>query len=234
MKIQKLGAVILAGSLAATGVAVTTLPVVSAAEAEDNKAEIDKVFTFRKNDDETLTAVYKSDSGVTDVEVPAEYNGIKVTAIDGFLQTDVVNVKLPESITSIADFQFRWCDYLKSVNIPDGVSYIGTSAFEECASLEKISVPDGVKSIENNTFTKCSALTEVKLGKGIEKIGDAAFQDCSALAKVNIPDGVTSIGIYAFQNCSSIESLTLPETLTSIGGGIWFGSQGSFANCSAL
>ncbi|MBQ7124795.1 MAG: leucine-rich repeat domain-containing protein, partial [Clostridia bacterium] len=73
--------------------------------------------------------------------------------------TNVKNVTIPDSVTSIGSYAFFDCTSLKSIVIPDSVTSIGHSAFYGCTSLESIVIPDSVTSIGYHAFYGCSKLT---------------------------------------------------------------------------
>ena len=66
---------------------------------------------------------------------------------------------IPDSVKSIGDYAFSYCDSLTSVEIPDSVTSIGYSAFCGCTSLTSIEIPDSVKIIEAWAFAFCDSLT---------------------------------------------------------------------------
>ena len=45
---------------------------------------------------------------------------------------------IPDSVTSIGDGAFSWCESLASVTIPDSVTSIGNRAFEDCYAIEYV------------------------------------------------------------------------------------------------
>ena len=45
---------------------------------------------------------------------------------------------IPDSVTSIGDYAFYYCDSLTSVVIPDSVTSIGDYAFYNCTSLTSV------------------------------------------------------------------------------------------------
>ena len=55
--------------------------------------------------------------------------------LDGTLVTDLV---IPDGVTSIGYYAFRYCDSLTTVTIPDSVTSIGESAFRYCDSLTDV------------------------------------------------------------------------------------------------
>ena len=103
----------------------------------------------------------------------ADSVGMFIDVIEG----DIVNLKIPEGVTTIGSYAFSSCTNLASVTIPDGVTTIGGNAFSNCTNLASVTIPEGVTTI-----------------------GDGAFSNCTNLASVTIPDGVTTIGSYAFSN----------------------------------
>ena len=165
----------------------------------------------------TITAYNNKNS---DIEIPAEIDGLPVTSIGNFAfrwgNNGVTNLIIPDSVTSIGNETFNGCDDLKTVNIPDSVTSIGKMAFQGCG-LESITIPGSVKEIDNDAFRACDSLETVTILDGVTDIGDSMFCNCESLKNVTIPDSVTSIGDAAFFNCRSLENITIHNSVTSIG-----------------
>ncbi len=153
-------------------------------------------------------------------EFPQDYN----LYLNGALVIDLV---IPDSVTSIVGSAFYKCSSLTSVTIPNSVKSIGYSAFESCSSLTSVTIPDSVTSIGQNAFKGCSSLTSVTIPNSVTSIEEAAFCGCSSLTSVTIPDSVKSIGFRAFESCSSLTSVTIPNSVTSI-------IISAFQGCSSL
>ena len=134
---------------------------------------------------------------------------------------------IPDSVTSIGNAAFFYCDSLTSVTIPNSVTTIGGYAFSHCTSLKEVTIGDSVTAIDRQTFYGCASLKSVTIPNSVTSIGESAFYGCDSLTQVTIPDGVTSIGDYAFFSCRSLTSATIPDSVTSIGGY-------AFGCCSAL
>ncbi|MBQ3017011.1 MAG: leucine-rich repeat domain-containing protein [Clostridia bacterium] len=87
----------------------------------------------------------------------------RVIAYDVFSGCErLVNITIPDSVTSIGDKAFFSCYSLTSVVIGDSVMSIGDSAFFECTSLTSVVIPDSVTSIGENAFLGCDSLKSIK------------------------------------------------------------------------
>ena len=136
---------------------------------------------------------------------------------------------IPESVTSIGDRAFFYCD-LTSVTIPSGVTSIGYDAFCGCSSLTDVTIPSGVTSIGDCAFFYCYNLTSVTIPSSVTSIGRQAFDDCPSLtdvyytgsseqwAAISMDSGnepLTNAEIhYNYRPITNI--LTLPASLTTI------------------
>ncbi len=130
----------------------------------------------------------------------------------------LINITIPNTITTIGDYAFTSCRSLQTIEIPDSITIIGNWAFADCIGLKEIEIPDSVTVMGHFVFDGCIGLENIKLSNNITEISDYAFQNCSGLTNIVIPSSVTSIGSNAFYGCSSITDLTIPKSVTSIGG----------------
>ena len=185
------------------------------------KTEADRalaeVFSFDIRDEGVVLAKYKGTD--TEVEIPAEYNGMPVVEIGKFSFDDgesLISVTIPDSVTSIGNNAFYLCVSLESIVLPDSITHIGDNAFYQCVSLGSIVLPDSIRYIGDSAFYQCG-LTEITIPNSVTSIKANTFSYCSALATVTIPNSVTSIGKYAFFNCESLREISIPDSVTSIG-----------------
>ena len=131
-------------------------------------------------------------------------------------RTQINQVVVGGTVTSIGNWAFYGCTNLNSVTIGDNVHSIGNEAFGACGGITRIYIPNGVQTIGIMTFDGDSNLEYVCIGSGITTIGNWAFADCS---------GLKDIGCYAstpptvmaktFNGCSAIANVYVPSAKIS-------------------
>ena len=159
--------------------------------------------------------LYLNGSEVKDLVIPNTITSINNYAFSGC--SGLTSVTIPNSVTSIGDYAFRFCSGLKSITIPNSVTSIGESAFWACSGLKSVTIGNSVTSVGDYAFYGCSGLTSVTIPNSVTSIGNHSFQNCSGLTSVTIGNSVTSIGNYAFDGCSGLTSVTIGNSVTSIG-----------------
>lgn len=73
----------------------------------------------------------------------------------------VIELVIPNSVTSISERAFSYCNALTSVVIPDSVTSIGSQAFAFCNGLTSVVIPNSVTSIGDYAFDGCTSLTSI-------------------------------------------------------------------------
>lgn len=71
------------------------------------------------------------------------------------------NTIIPNSVTSIGDYAFSYCNGLTSIIIPDNVTSIGNDSFYYCTGLIYVTLSSKLKSIGSGAFFACFNLTDV-------------------------------------------------------------------------
>ncbi len=102
-------------------------------------------------------------------------------------------------------------------------SSIPQYAFKDCEWLKEVIIGNKVSSIEQGAFYNCKSLKSAIIGKGINIIGRVAFTGCHSLSSVAIHEGVTTLEKEAFSDCLSLESIIIPNSVTTVGDCIFYG-----------
>ncbi len=126
-------------------------------------------------------------------------------------ETEITNLVIPESVTTIGIYAFSGCSSLTSVTISNSVTSIGNDAFSGCSSLTSVTIPNSVTSVGSYAFSGCSGLISATIGNSVTSIGKRAFYGCSGLTSITIPESVTSIKQSAFGGCSGLEKIIVPD-----------------------
>ena len=176
--------------------------------------------------DDGTAIVYQYKGTETDLTVPEEINGHRVSELsrpfDRVAET-LVSVTLPDGLERIDTGAFYGCAKLQSVTIPQSVTVIDTQAFAGCSSLSGITLPEGVTEIWPYAFSGCTSLDAITLPQGLTFLGGRAFDGCTSLKSIVLPDGLTKIESFTFNNCGSLEEVTLGKQITAIGTRAFFG-----------
>ena len=162
---------------------------------------------------------------IVDLEIPNTVTSIKDRAF--YNCTSIVSVKIPHSVQSIGICAFADCSPLKSVSIPSTVTYLGGGCFSGCSSLESISIPSSVTNLGNWCFSGCTSLKTISIPSSVTNLGQSCFENCSFLSSINIPSSVKEIGESCFAGCSALTSASIPKTLEII-------KRATFKGCSML
>ncbi len=179
-------------------------------------------------------------SGLTvdTVEIPAEYKGLPVKALDARLfqdETILKSLTIPSFVTEIPALLCKGCTELTTVSLPGSITKVGLSAFNGCTKLEGVSL-SGVKQIDEyafkgaglksltlpatlvqmkaQAFTGCAELTTLQCAAPM--LGESAFDGCVKLGTVSLT-GTVNIASKAFYGCTALTALTLPDTVMHVG-----------------
>ena len=159
-----LALVLVCSSLSPMGV-MAQEPVQSEMEVVGAATPEELGFSVRDAGDGTLEIEQVFDKECTEIVIPAEVDGKK--------------------ITRIGNDAFQGCGKLTSVTMPQaGITYIGTSAFSGCESLTEITIPQGITAIEEGAFSGCSSLTNLVIPEGVTQLKASAFSGCVGLTNI--------------------------------------------------
>lgn len=128
-----------------------------------------------------------------------------------FYQSNITNITLPDSVTSIDDSAFQGCS-LTTFIIPDSVTKINAYTFNNCKSLRSITISDNVTSIGISAFEYCTLLTKITIPANVTKIDNFALPIGTKTTKATItmkPTTPPTIASNTF-NASYLNKIIVP------------------------
>ena len=219
--------------------AVLVFSLASCARSKDGNVE----YQLNTETDTYTLSYYTDTTTVTELVIPDEFDGKKITAIGELAinNADSLQVmKIGKNITSIDKWAVTNCRQLRDIQVaPENEFYCSVDGvlfnkektelliypnakgaeYAKDGKLLKMgsyAVPDGVITIGHAAFYKCYALESVTLPGSVVTIEDRAFQKANNLATVTIAEGLETIGVDAFHGCEALKELTLPASLKKI------------------
>lgn len=146
------------------------------------------------------------DCSAKEVNIPAEINGIPVTAIDSYTFAgcfDLEKIVIPDSVVCIKKNALDDTAWYKSQ--PDGPVYLGNILYKYKGNVPEnttLKIKDGTAAISPYAFVS----DEVKLVT--ESFAEPI--ETTGLVKVEIPDSIEYIGASAFKSCINLEEVVFP------------------------
>ena len=176
---------------------------------------IDSVLFY---EDHTLV-YYPETKEDTEYTVP---EGTVTIEEEAFHSETLQSLVVPDSVTTIENRAFRYCDSLVSAQIGTGVEIIPAGAFDGCSELVSVSLPEGLREIHAYAFDITdSKLHDIVLPSTVENIGSSAFRVTEGFGEIILPESLKNMDYYAFsvdnyedRNAVFVqESLTIPAGL---------------------
>ena len=139
-------------------------------------------------------------------------------------ETEITNLVIPNSITTVNEGAFIGCTAITSVTIPSTITSINSFAFYGCTGIKNLTW-NAINCISNGNMST-SNIEQVTIGNEVQVLPYYFVQD-SRITNISIPNTVTTIGEWAFNGCNGITSITIPNSVITIG-------NSAFASCPNL
>ena len=211
MKKHKLTALAAALCLLCTGVPFTSIPGTTTsltASAADAEKLVSGAFTYTiSNDTVTITGF---DESTDKVEVPAEIDGMPVTAIGPtvFYGLTITSISLPDTITEIGNGAFWHAKGLTSIKLPASLTTLGNNVFNDCSALATIEFPESLTQIGSGSFVDTAWMAAQK-EKSPYVVVNGILIDASAVV-TNARDEVKAARANAEENAAKLNEWREP------------------------
>ena len=140
--------------------------------------------------------------------------------------TELYEINLPDTITTLGNYCFDNCTNLSSVTLSENLTSLPNYCFNNCNKLMHITIPNNIRTLGLYCFCYCSNLSSVTLSENLMGISRYAFAYTN-LANITLPNTITTLGNYCFNHCENLSSVTLSENLILL-------PVACFQNCTNL
>lgn len=185
-------------------------------------------------DQPTIGSALSANSGVN---VNLDLSFTNMTSISNTLCngcTNVIDLKLPSTITYSSSDAFKNCTNLQDIyfegtlnqwlniyfynNYSTPMVY-GKRLFINGSEVSgSLTIPSGITSIKNYAFSGVNNITSLTIPEGVTSIGQSAFSSCY-ITSLSLPqNSLKTIGSNAFAY-NKLTSLVVPDSVTSLGSG---------------
>lgn len=155
-------------------------------------------------------------TGCDNTEIGLSLNG----KVD--LYSTIVINNVSYKVRVIGARAFSDCNSLIEINIPNSVSSIKECAFVCCIHLTTVTIPDSVVEIDLNVFYGCASLSEVRLPNLVLSVFHPSdLNSSSSLIHIDVPEGVKDLTGASIFGCDNIASISLPSTLEHFDTRFW-------------
>lgn len=142
---------------------------------------------------------------------------------------NIIDVIIPEGITSIANRAFYSNEQIRSIKMSNTVVNIGQYAFYYCSNLIEIAFSENLTVIPKYACYNCNSLLSVVIPNSVTIIEDSAFGYCQKLLSVTLGSNVTNISSYAFYRCESLREVVNNSNLAISAGSSNYGYIAKYA-----
>ena len=153
------------------------------------------------------------------VNIPVKVWGYTITDIQGncFLDLDIEEVTIPETITYIGGGAFSGCKNLAQIVLPSHLEELGNHAFMY-SGIQEIILPQTVKEMGEEAFAY-SSLKEITGLENVEYIGDRAFRGTPWEDSIEEEFVCIDDILYLYKGAET--EVVIPSTIKEIRGGFY-------------
>lgn len=201
-----------------------------------------KEIKYKVVDDHAVVTELPTVTGLTELVIADEYEGVPVTVIQDFAGSNLEfaeKVTIGKNVSEIGTWAFSNNQKLREFVVDeenenfctvDGALFtkdMKTILFYPSDGKTEFVIPDTVETIRSKAFYKCQKLEKLTLPASLKSIEEKAFFRCLVLQNVKLPETVEEIAKDAFGYCTAMTEITIGQNIKSIG-------EYAFYNCTSL
>ena len=135
------------------------------------------------------------------------------------LRKEITKIVIDDTVTSIGDYAFEYCDNLKEVQGMEGIISIGKNAFQNCSALKTLPLSDKVTRIQSGffqvRFDSFFVPAKIEDLSFLRSVSTKAFTVSSENTRYCIVDGVlfdnSKTQLLRYPTLKEEEEYTIPE-----------------------
>ena len=202
-------------------------------------------WSYTVENNEIVEISYKEGEIPETLYIPEYLNGYPLTKIQDSAfskNKNLINIVIPDTVTSIGDYAFWECTNLVDIKIsksirefgwrildntewynkqPDGEVYIDYIFYDykgEMPENASINIKEGTEVISDSCFSHEDNLLSIEIPNSIKYIPDRCFYWCRNLNVVTFEGNsqLKEIGSGAFEHCDGLSEIEIPKTVEEI------------------
>lgn len=131
-------------------------------------------------------SAFRGCTSLTRIVLPEGVTLIDHSAFSNILYIDFT--ELPNSVTIIKDQGFNSSTFVnKLLKLPDSLQTVANQVFQYCNGVAIKEIPQSVVSIGKQAFQNCTEITELTFKGTPTTIQSNSFQGCTNLTVINVP-----------------------------------------------
>lgn len=145
------------------------------------------------------------------------YTEVKEEIVCSCVDKSLKKVNILDCTTAINHNGFENSS-VETVDLPEGLKYISFEAFKNCKNLIHINVPKNVLLIDNFAFEGCTKMVSTRV-YGRTRLGNSLYAGCTNLKSALLDNFIGELGINTFKGCENLEVVRLSENVSYINDG---------------
>ena len=154
-------------------------------------------------------------------------DGIETICVSAFAGAgDGGDLVIPNSVKTIENFAFHYCEFSGSLTLSDSLETIGIMAFNLSHFTGSLTIPNLVTEIKHHTFFMCQFTGDLTLSSSLVTVDTCAFTNTPFTGTLTIPNSMNFIGVVAFGG-TKFSELDLGKSVVTI-------AEDAFRGCDQL